>query len=95
MLSTLHAANTPPIFSFSNVPDDEIRQLETRFGAHHYERLNVVVRQARGSWITDVNGKRYLDCLAAYSAANPGHHHPTIVKALIKAPCPPMEWPVT
>ena len=74
-----------PVFGFSNAPDDAIRMLETQFGAHHYERLNVVVRQARGSWITDVNGKRYLDCLAAYSAANPGHHHPKIVNALVKA----------
>jgi ornithine--oxo-acid transaminase len=85
MLSSLNAVNLPPVFGFSSVPDDAIRKLETTFGAHHYERLNVVVRQARGSWITDVNGKRYLDCLAAYSAANPGHHHPTIVNALIKA----------
>jgi ornithine--oxo-acid transaminase len=85
MLSILHAVNTPPVFGFSNVPDDAIRGLENRFGAHHYERLDVVVRQARGSWIIDVNGKRYLDCLAAYSAANPGHHHPKIVNALIKA----------
>jgi len=59
--------------------------LEEKYGAHHYARLDVVVRQARGSWITDVNGKRYLDCLAAYSAANPGHHHPKIVNAMIKA----------
>jgi len=85
MFSSLNALDTPPVFGFSNVPDDAIRLLETTFGAHHYQRLNVVVRQARGSWITDVNGKRYLDCLAAYSAANPGHHHPKIVNALIKA----------
>lgn len=85
MLSTFTPANTRPVFGFSNVPDDTIRMLEEKCGAHHYERLNVVVRQARGSWITDVEGKRYLDCLAAYSAANPGHHHPKIVNALIKA----------
>jgi ornithine--oxo-acid transaminase len=85
MLSTLTSVNMPPVFGFSNTPDDIIKTLEEKNGAHHYERLDVVVRQARGSWITDVNGKRYLDCLAAYSAANPGHHHPTIVNALIKA----------
>jgi ornithine--oxo-acid transaminase len=85
MLSTLTSANTPPVFGFSNTPDDMIKALEEKCGAHHYERLDVVVRQARGSWITDVDGKRYLDCLAAYSAANPGHHHPKIVNALIKA----------
>lgn len=85
MLSTFTPLNPPPVFGFSNLPDDTIRLLEEKCGAHHYERLNVVVRQARGSWITDVDGKRYLDCLAAYSAANPGHHHPKIVNALIKA----------
>jgi ornithine--oxo-acid transaminase len=85
MLSTLTSVHMPPVFGFSNTPDDIIKALEEQNGAHHYERLDVVVRQARGSWITDVNGKRYLDCLAAYSAANPGHHHPKIVNALIKA----------
>ena len=85
MLSTLTSLNQTPVFGFSNTPDDTIRSLEEQCGAHHYERLNVVVRKARGSWITDVSGKRYLDCLAAYSAANPGHHHPKIVNALIKA----------
>ena len=85
MLSTFTPAHSPPVFGFSNEPDDTIRRLEENCGAHHYERLNVVVRQARGSWITDVDGKRYLDCLAAYSAANPGHHHPKIVDALVKA----------
>ncbi len=85
MLSTLTSLNQTPVFGFSNSPDDTIRALEEKYGAHHYERLDVVVRQARGSWITDVNGKRYLDCLAAYSAANPGHHHPKIVNAMIKA----------
>jgi len=85
MLATLTSVKTPPVFGFSNTPDNRIKALEEKFGAHHYARLDVVVRQARGSWITDVNGKRYLDCLAAYSAANPGHHHPKIVNAMIKA----------
>lgn len=85
MLSTLTSLNQTPVFGFSNTPDDTIRSLEEQCGAHHYDRLNVVVRKARGSWITDVSGKRYLDCLAAYSAANPGHHHPKIVNAMIKA----------
>jgi ornithine--oxo-acid transaminase len=85
MFATFTPPSQPPIYGFSQVPDETIRRLEEQCGAHHYERLNVVVRQARGSWITDVDGKRYLDCLAAYSAANPGHHHPKIVNALIKA----------
>jgi len=74
-----------PVFGFSNASDTTILSLEKACGAHHYERLDVVVRKARGSWITDINGKKYLDCLAAYSAANPGHHHPKIVNAAVKA----------
>jgi ornithine--oxo-acid transaminase len=74
-----------PVFGFSNATDGEVFDLEGRSGAHHYERLKVVVRTAQGSWITDVNGKKYLDCLAAYSAANLGHHHPKVVNAVIKA----------
>ncbi len=70
---------------FSGASDGTIIQLESNFGAHHYQRLGVVVRQARGCWLTDAGGSRYLDCLAAYSAANPGHHHPKIVNALIQA----------
>ncbi|MGD9333266.1 MAG: aspartate aminotransferase family protein [Desulfobacterales bacterium] len=85
MISTLTPVKTAPVYGFSHTPDDTIRALEERYGAHHYARLDVVVRRARGSWITDVDGRRYLDCLAAYSAANPGHHHPKIVNALIRA----------
>jgi ornithine--oxo-acid transaminase len=74
-----------PVFGFSSTADSEIYDLEGKAGAHHYERLNVVVRKAQGSWITDVDGKKYLDCLAAYSAANLGHHHPKVVNAVINA----------
>jgi ornithine--oxo-acid transaminase len=74
-----------PVFGFSNATDGEVYDLEGKSGAHHYGRLNVVVRTAQGSWITDVSGKKYLDCLAAYSAANLGHHHPKVVNAVIKA----------
>jgi ornithine--oxo-acid transaminase len=69
----------------SLIADENVIRMEERFGAHHYERLPVVVREARGSWITDAAGNRYLDCLAAYSAANPGHHHPKIVNAVVRA----------
>ena len=72
-------------FGFSRTPDQTIVANEESFGAHHYNRIPVVVRRASGCWLTDVSGKRYLDCLAAYSAANPGHHHPKIVAALTDA----------
>ena len=57
---------------------------EEQFGAHNYHPLDVVVQRAEGVWLYDVDGKRYLDCLSAYSAVNQGHRHPRIVKALIE-----------
>ncbi|TXK19011.1 ornithine--oxo-acid transaminase [Homoserinibacter sp. GY 40078] len=51
------------------------------FGAHNYHPLPIVVAEAFGAWVTDVEGKRYLDCLAAYSALNFGHGHPVLVDA--------------
>jgi ornithine--oxo-acid transaminase len=52
------------------------------YGANHYSRLDVVIAKAQGSWLTDVAGNRYLDCLAAYSAANLGHNHPHVVNSI-------------
>jgi ornithine--oxo-acid transaminase len=49
--------------------------------AHNYAPLPVVVREARGAWVTDVEGRRYLDLLSAYSALNFGHRHPDLVAA--------------
>jgi ornithine--oxo-acid transaminase len=57
-----------------------LKQAE-RFGTHNYHPLPVVVSEAFGAWVTDVDGKRYLDCLAAYSALNFGHGHPVLVDA--------------
>ncbi|CAN5409651.1 ornithine--oxo-acid transaminase [soil metagenome] len=48
---------------------------------HNYHPLEVVVESGEGAWVTDVTGRRYLDCLAAYSAVNFGHGHPVLVKA--------------
>ncbi|MGB7844238.1 MAG: ornithine--oxo-acid transaminase [Candidatus Acidiferrum sp.] len=58
--------------------------LEDAYGAHNYLPLNVVIERAEGAWVYDVEGKRYLDCLAAYSAVNQGHCHPRILEALIE-----------
>lgn len=55
--------------------------LEERTGAHNYHPLPVVVTEAEGAWVTDVEGRRYLDFLSAYSALNFGHHHPRLVAA--------------
>lgn len=55
--------------------------LDDRFVAHNYSPLPVVAESAEGAWITDVTGRRYLDCLAAYSAVNFGHRNPEIIAA--------------
>ncbi len=57
--------------------------LEEKYGAHNYHPLDVVIREASGVWVTDVEGRRYLDCLSAYSAVNQGHAHPRIRQAMI------------
>jgi ornithine--oxo-acid transaminase len=56
-------------------------ELEERFGAHNYHPLDIVITRGEGVWLTDVEGKRYLDCLASYSAVNQGHCHPKILQA--------------
>lgn len=60
---------------------DEAIAREERFAAHNYHPLPVVIEHAEGVWVTDVDGRRYLDCLAAYSAVNFGHGHPRLVGA--------------
>lgn len=57
-------------------------QLEDRLGAHNYNPLDVVIHRAEGIWVWDVDGKRYMDCLASYSAVNQGHCHPRILGTL-------------
>ncbi len=58
--------------------------LEEQYGARNYHPLDVVIEKAEGVWVYDVDGKRYLDCLSAYSAVNQGHVHPKILEALIE-----------
>ncbi len=62
--------------------DDFIR-LEERYGAHNYKPLDVVLERGEGIWVWDVEGRRYLDCLSAYSAVNQGHCHPKIMQAMV------------
>jgi len=69
------------------VIEDKLRtsdlvELENAYGAHNYHPLDVVIDRAEGVWVYDVDGKRYLDCLAAYSAVNQGHCHPKILQTL-------------
>jgi ornithine--oxo-acid transaminase len=58
--------------------------MEDTYGAHNYHPLDVVIESARGAWVTDVEGRRYLDFLAAYSAVNQGHCHPKILAAMVE-----------
>jgi len=60
---------------------DNAIALDDRYVAHNYSPLPVVAASAEGAWITDVEGRRYLDCLAAYSAVNFGHRNPEIIAA--------------
>ena len=53
-------------------------EMTERWGAHNYHPLPVVISSAEGAWVTDVDGNRYLDCLAGYSALNFGHGHPRL-----------------
>ncbi|MCO5187410.1 MAG: ornithine--oxo-acid transaminase [Anaerolineae bacterium] len=57
-------------------------ELDERYSAHNYHPLDVVISSADGVWVYDVDGKKYLDCLSAYSAVNQGHCHPRIVRAM-------------
>ena len=59
----------------------DLRALSDAHSAHNYHPLPVVISAAEGAWVTDVEGRRYLDMLAAYSAINFGHRHPRLVAA--------------
>ena len=63
---------------------NEYIALEDRYGANNYRPLDVVIQRAEGIWVWDVEGRKYMDFLAAYSAVNQGHCHPRILEALIE-----------
>jgi ornithine--oxo-acid transaminase len=58
--------------------------LEEQYGAHNYQPLDVVLNRGKGIWVWDVEGNKYLDCLASYSAVNQGHCHPAIIRTMIE-----------
>ena len=62
----------------------EYIKLEDELGAHNYKPLDVVLERGEGIWVWDVEGNRYMDCLAAYSAVNQGHCHPKIMGTMIE-----------
>jgi len=62
---------------------DQVIEREERFGAHNYHPLPVVIEKGEGIYVWDVEGRKYVDFLSAYSALNQGHNHPVILKALL------------
>ena len=62
----------------------EFIEIENQYSAHNYKPLDVVIQSGEGVWVYDVEGKKYLDCLSAYSALNQGHVHPKILAALVE-----------
>jgi ornithine--oxo-acid transaminase len=65
----------------SETATERHQRLVAEHSAHNYHPLPVVVAHAEGAWVTDVEGRRYLDCLAGYSALNFGHGHPALLAA--------------
>ena len=63
---------------------DTLIEQEDAWGAHNYHPLDLVIAEARGAWVTDVEGRRYLDCLSAYSAVNQGHCHPRLLARFVE-----------
>jgi len=60
----------------------EFIKIENQYGAKNYKPLDVVLTRGKGAWVWDIDGNKYLDCLAAYSAVNQGHCHPKILEAM-------------
>jgi ornithine--oxo-acid transaminase len=58
--------------------------LEKQYGANNYNPLDVILSKGEGIWVWDVEGKKYMDCLSAYSAVNQGHCHPKIHQVLVE-----------
>lgn len=73
-----------PAMDLQLLATKDLLSLEESYGAHNYHPLDVVIECGEGVWVFDVEGKRYLDCLAAYSAVNQGHCHPKLLATLVE-----------
>ncbi len=62
----------------------DYKAMEEKFGAHNYKPMEVVLKRGQGVWVWDVDDRKYLDCLSAYSAVNQGHCHPAIMQTMIE-----------
>ena len=65
-----------------NTESSRLIEVAEHYGAHNYHPLPIVISQAKGVWVKDPEGKRYMDMLSAYSALNHGHRHPRVIKSL-------------
>jgi ornithine--oxo-acid transaminase len=74
----------PPIPPRSFASPQDFIAVENEYGASNYKPLDVVLARGEGVWVWDIEGNRYLDCLAGYSAVNQGHCHPKIRDALVE-----------
>jgi ornithine--oxo-acid transaminase len=82
MASSVLQSDTTEDQKAQNTTTSRLIALEDKYGAHNYKPLDVVVERASGVWVYDVEGRKYLDLLAAYSAVNQGHCHPRILEAM-------------
>jgi ornithine--oxo-acid transaminase len=71
----------PGAVTASDLSTAEHISLAEQFAAHNYHPLPVVIAEAEGVWVTDIEGRRYMDMLAAYSAVNFGHRNPELIEA--------------
>jgi len=85
MTTTMSQQDKAKAVGYSNIPDKKLLEIDEIYGANHYGRLKTIIRKMEGAWLYTQDGRKIIDCLAAYSAANPGHHHPKIVAALVEA----------
>lgn len=76
--------NMPPGTHAPALGTADYLALEARYGASNYKPMDVVLTRGQGVWVWDVEGRRYLDCLSAYSAVNQGHCHPRILAAMVE-----------
>jgi ornithine--oxo-acid transaminase len=77
-------ANTPAASDAAARAVSDFLRIEHELGAHNYHPIDVVLTRGEGVWVYDTEGRRYLDCLSAYSAVNQGHCHPRILAAMIE-----------
>ena len=79
------SAKEKQMIGFTNLTDRDVLDIDDIYGAQHYRRLQTIIRKMQGTWLYTRDDRKIIDCLAAYSSANAGHHHPKIVRALVDA----------